>query len=121
MPGMKGEQAMVMPLGSGVLPSPIDPSELGTATLTPAGPFAAGSWQSFTLIYTAGKIPLGGTRHRRDERDEDERCQDRNGPFEKRGSADDVGGSKLHDGPSLACVSNCEATPSGPSGGEGNN
>ncbi len=38
--------------------SPITPRELGHATLTPSGEFEAGSFQSFTLIYTAGKYGI---------------------------------------------------------------
>ncbi|MDX1487794.1 MAG: hypothetical protein R3268_06310 [Acidiferrobacterales bacterium] len=38
--------------------SPIAPHKLGHATLTPTGEFEAGSFQSFTLIYTAGKYGI---------------------------------------------------------------
>ena len=38
--------------------SPISPDELGYATLAPAGEFEAGSFQSFTLVYTAGKYGI---------------------------------------------------------------
>lgn len=38
--------------------SPIASEELGYATLTPTGEFEAGSFQSFTLIYTAGKYGI---------------------------------------------------------------
>ena len=34
---------------------PINPEHLGTATITPTGGFAAGSYQTFTLVYTAGR------------------------------------------------------------------
>ena len=36
----------------------IPPHELGHATLTPTGKFAAGSYQTFTLTYTAGKFGI---------------------------------------------------------------
>ena len=36
------------------LPAPLDPATLGSASLTPNGPVEAGSWQTFTLVYTAG-------------------------------------------------------------------
>ena len=44
--------------GCVVIDTPIPPEELGTAILTPAGAFEAGSYQSFTLIYTAGKFGI---------------------------------------------------------------
>jgi hypothetical protein len=37
------------------------PELMGTATLTPAGAFEAGSWQSFTLVYTAGRFGIDDT------------------------------------------------------------
>jgi len=40
------------------LPSPIALEELGSATLTPLGEFEAGSFQTFTLVYTAGKYGI---------------------------------------------------------------
>ncbi|MFQ6024783.1 MAG: DUF3604 domain-containing protein, partial [Acidiferrobacterales bacterium] len=40
------------------LASPIAPDELGSATLMPAGDFEAGSFQTFTLTYTAGKYGI---------------------------------------------------------------
>ncbi len=43
---------------SGTLRDPIDPAELGHATLTPDGDFEVGSYQSFTLTYTAGKFGI---------------------------------------------------------------
>lgn len=39
---------------SGVLRQPLDPAILGHATVMPDVPVVAGSWQSFTLTYTAG-------------------------------------------------------------------
>jgi len=38
--------------------SPIPPEDLGFATLTPTGEFEAGSFQTFTLTYTAGKYGI---------------------------------------------------------------
>lgn len=35
--------------------NPIDPEHLGSVVLSPTGEFVAGSYQSFTLVYTAGK------------------------------------------------------------------
>ena len=43
---------------STVIRNPIDPRHLGSAALSPAGEFAAGSYQSFTLVYTAGKYGI---------------------------------------------------------------
>jgi len=40
------------------IPNPISIADLGTATLTPSGDFAAGSYQTFTLVYTAGKYGI---------------------------------------------------------------
>ena len=40
------------------LKQPIDPRELGSATLVPSGPVEAGSWQTFTLTYTAGRYGI---------------------------------------------------------------
>lgn len=37
------------------------PELMGTATLEPAGAFEAGSWQSFTLVYTAGRFGVDDT------------------------------------------------------------
>jgi hypothetical protein len=34
---------------------------MGSATLTPSGPIEAGSWQSFTLVYTAGQFGIDDT------------------------------------------------------------
>lgn len=39
---------------SGVIRQPIAPDMLGSATVTPSGDIEAGSWNSFTLVYTAG-------------------------------------------------------------------
>ena len=43
---------------STVIRNPIDPEHLGSASLSPTGEFAAGSYQSFTLVYTAGKYGI---------------------------------------------------------------
>lgn len=45
-------------MNSGTIRAPIPPEELGTATISPDGEFEAGSHQSFTLIYTAGKFGI---------------------------------------------------------------
>lgn len=45
-------------MNSGTIRAPIPPEELGTATITPDGAFEAGSHQSFTLTYTAGKFGI---------------------------------------------------------------
>lgn len=37
------------------LPAPLEPGDLGTARVSPDGPVEAGSWQSFSLVYTAGR------------------------------------------------------------------
>ncbi len=42
-------------LQSRPLVEPIAPAELGSATLAPTGDFTAGSYQTFTLVYTAGR------------------------------------------------------------------
>jgi hypothetical protein len=50
---------------SGVLRQPIAPDLMGTAVVTPTGDIEAGSWNSFTLIYTAGAYGIddsGGLR-----------------------------------------------------------
>jgi hypothetical protein len=44
--------------GCVVIDMPIPPEDLGTATLSPEGAFEAGSYQSFTLVYTAGKFGI---------------------------------------------------------------
>jgi Protein of unknown function (DUF3604) len=41
-------------VNSGVIREAIAPEQLGSATITPAGAFEAGSYASFTLTYTAG-------------------------------------------------------------------
>ena len=45
-------------VNSGTIRAPIPPEELGTATIAPDGEFEAGSHQSFTLTYTAGKFGI---------------------------------------------------------------
>lgn len=45
-------------MNSGTIREPIPPEELGTATISPDGAFEAGSHQSFTLTYTAGKFGI---------------------------------------------------------------
>ncbi len=45
-------------MNSGTIHHPIPVEELGTATITPDGEFEAGSHQSFTLTYTAGKFGI---------------------------------------------------------------
>lgn len=37
------------------------PELMGSATLEPSGPIEAGSWQSFTLVYTAGQFGIDDT------------------------------------------------------------
>lgn len=37
------------------------PDQMGTATLTPAGPFVCGSYQELTLVYTAGTFGIDDT------------------------------------------------------------
>lgn len=37
-------------------PYPVPPALAGSATVSPGGPVEAGSWQSFTLVYTAGRF-----------------------------------------------------------------
>jgi hypothetical protein len=34
------------------------PEHMGSATLTPSGPFVAGSYQELTLVYTAGTFGI---------------------------------------------------------------
>jgi len=41
-----------------VIPAPIPAHELGHAVITPTGAFEAGSYQSFTLVYTCGKFGI---------------------------------------------------------------
>ncbi len=45
-------------VNSGTIRTPVPPEALGTATVTPDGDFEAGSHQSFTLTYTAGKFGI---------------------------------------------------------------
>lgn len=45
-------------MNSGTIRAPIPPHELGSATISPTGDFAAGSHQTFTLTYTAGKFGI---------------------------------------------------------------
>ncbi|POF34607.1 PHP domain-containing protein [Roseibium marinum] len=45
-------------MNSGVIRDPIAPSLLGHAAITPAGEFVAGSYASFTLVYTAGTFGI---------------------------------------------------------------
>ncbi len=45
-------------MNSGVIRDPIDQSLLGHAEITPAGAFEAGSYASFTLVYTAGTFGI---------------------------------------------------------------
>lgn len=47
-----------MGMDNGALREPIDPARLGTAELEPTGDFEAGSFQSFTLTYTAGRYGI---------------------------------------------------------------
>ena len=44
--------------GCVVVAAPVPPEDLGAATLSPDGAFEAGSYQSFTLVYTAGKFGI---------------------------------------------------------------
>ena len=37
------------------------PEHMGTITLSPAGPFVAGSYQELTLVYTAGTFGIDDT------------------------------------------------------------
>jgi len=39
-------------------PYPVPPALAGTATVTPDSAVEAGSWQSFTLVYTAGRFGI---------------------------------------------------------------
>ena len=55
---MTDPNSMMTPaeMHNGALRTPIDPSHLGTAVLDKSGAFDAGSYQSFTLTYTAGRF-----------------------------------------------------------------
>ena len=57
---MSDPNSMMTPLEmhNGTLRTPIDPSLLGTAVLDKSGAFEAGSYQSFTLTYTAGRFGI---------------------------------------------------------------
>ena len=45
-------------IGTIVQPDVIAPEDLGTATVTPDGVFEAGSFQTFTIVYTAGRYGI---------------------------------------------------------------
>ncbi|MEO1017196.1 MAG: DUF3604 domain-containing protein [Pseudomonadota bacterium] len=45
----------------GIVRDAVDPTDLGHAELSPKGAFEAGSWQTFTLTYTAGKFGVDDT------------------------------------------------------------
>jgi len=45
-------------MNSGTIRAPVPPEELGSVTVTPDGAFEAGSYQTFTLTYTAGKFGI---------------------------------------------------------------
>jgi hypothetical protein len=45
-------------LGTILQPDVIDPAELGTAAVTPDGTFEAGSFHTFTIVYTAGRYGI---------------------------------------------------------------
>lgn len=53
-----GEAQPWQAMDSGVIRHAIDPALLGHAEITPAGRFEAGSYASFTLVYTAGKFGI---------------------------------------------------------------
>ncbi len=61
-PGSSGpassRQAKQDGLQSGAVADPIAPEQLGTAVLRPHGDFEAGSLQTFSLVYTAGKFGI---------------------------------------------------------------
>jgi hypothetical protein len=44
-----------------ILPQPLDPARLGSATLEPSGALEAGSWQELLLTYTAGFYGIDDT------------------------------------------------------------
>jgi hypothetical protein len=58
---MGSASGWTMGMDNGALCAPIDPALLGTATLDPAGAFEAGSYQRFTLVYTAGRYGIDDT------------------------------------------------------------
>ncbi|MCG8547033.1 MAG: DUF3604 domain-containing protein [Alphaproteobacteria bacterium] len=45
-------------VNSGTIRDPVPEDELGSVTISPEGDFEAGSYQTFTLIYTAGKFGI---------------------------------------------------------------
>ncbi|MEM1075424.1 MAG: DUF3604 domain-containing protein, partial [Pseudomonadota bacterium] len=55
---MSDPNSLMTPLEmhNGALRTPIDPAHLGTAVLDKSGEFDAGTYQSFTLTYTAGRF-----------------------------------------------------------------
>ncbi|MEM1160868.1 MAG: DUF3604 domain-containing protein [Pseudomonadota bacterium] len=57
---MSDPSSLMTPLEmhNGALRTPIDPSHLGTAVLDKSGAFAAGSYNSFVLTYTAGRFGI---------------------------------------------------------------
>ncbi len=55
---MADAQAWTMGMDNGALREPVAPSLLGTAELSPKGDFEAGSFESFTLTYTAGRYGI---------------------------------------------------------------
>src|SRR5262249_48928011 len=55
-----------LPADSAKVPSPMPystylPEHMGSAVLTPPGPFVAGSHQELTIVYTAGKFGIDDT------------------------------------------------------------
>ncbi len=58
---MAEKAAWSMGVDSGALREPIAPELLGTAALEPCGSFEAGSFQSFTLTYAAGRYGIDDT------------------------------------------------------------
>jgi hypothetical protein len=58
---MGGAPVWTMGRDNGALREPIDPALLGSAELVPSGAFAAGSYQNFTLVYTAGRYGIDDT------------------------------------------------------------
>jgi len=57
-PGSPDDGAGAPAIHSGTIRDPIPPHELGHARLSPEGAFEVGSYQSFTLTYTAGKFGI---------------------------------------------------------------
>ena len=45
-------------VNSGTIRDPVPEDELGSVTISPEGDFEAGSYQTFTLVYTAGKFGI---------------------------------------------------------------